>query len=1282
MRPFSSIKPNRSVGRSDLQPAEDGKTELKQKYRIGQANGPNGDGRSPNHLSVVVSEVEPTVPLKPANKKPVVLDDVSPIPVVNNGKIQALSTRPVAVRTDRMKAFDEFAKVERKMERSRARAEKAQYRGPSIRNNSYDGQPLLTKRERRLASRIGSLEPPPYEVCVPTQINGHQGEETGSDDLADTNRGGRRHRPKPGFGMRMAQRDNQLVVRTLGAPNDGETLDVSGENATIAEPNPHKAAVRDWIANEPAVHIVYNRRNSCHALVDFVEHSINFGGATLLNKLTGKLLDNSPSCVLHDGSDPKQLGRVSGYTCVHKGHYARIDYSDCKTVEDCELLREQHSYQLENCGERVMLDPFHFHSNGQVVHTQAQYVYCIDALYMHGRSICRGKTTDSQFDGLRANLARRFKGVSDMNIHNAAVRITYDLIHMALLKNNDTVKVGCALAINSPQLFEQVRNTLGLGGFYEGGAVARSEMTSFDMCKIPYTNYVESRAVPGFRYGGELLDGWTLTGTPGARGFVIPTGSHRFRVHDVRGRVDFLDQLPLKYGIFTDVPSVAESRMPYFTVSAQLEELARGDEPEVGYTTAGFIVRGTMPESHRVVLQENSFAFSDALFKRALIAVPNEDALYKNQMLVLFHIKDQCPELFDVMFEGLALGNAASETAVFLSDLDEFEDEVGAIRQFTDGSFYQGGMDLDDELLAKLMRSGAATSMVACYRRVQGHAARDEWNTRYVMGSFCFVLGIFCIYLTELFTSGLVHYTMMGTILLAGSIAGGIKCYEYVSTGGARYSVDSSGMTWKWLSNPLYGSALYTSWLSVSRPHIKRLLYINTLLKRLRMGFWDFSPEFAVVHNEPANVIFKKHEGSKYGKAARFIVSCGWVTIATQIAASYVKGLLSEAYDLGAVLRTSFSFPIPDLWYTCLSTLPLSVNVGSPNSLGFCYSDDEWAMLILDGRRFFIEADASNADATVHAPILLGMLPALYRAAGSKIPFATIVVNFVRTWLVVNPERKSDHFSLTAYNANMASGDSNTTAIQGIFSSMRFAAFYTGLCAVLHMAVVIRQRDAGLPPQTATTAREADALRAANRRGNGNLSELIDRMVILGAQSVGGISTVGVFDKPQDTSLLKRTIMCDTTGKPVYLLCLGAILTSFGTYGGDISHAVLGLSPAAFAALDVRARWDMFVRGVVAGLVHEPASPIVTALRQRFPGGRVLTHSNVDEKFKYELGLSGGDNSQCVIPVEEFVERYGCTVAEWNDFADCLRNIQYGDVLEHKVMDYIRHKDYGTPKPL
>jgi len=1231
------------------------------------------------------------------------------VPVLGGGSKGKATAAHAARLSARDYAFDErFLRSYNKQKgkfRDAERQTKSSHRSATITHTDYDGYCILTNKEQRemdtrllagepvcsvsvayrqslqtTQDRLGTLQY--LAPAVHSQINGMQGEATGTDDLDAHS--GRRHRPKPGVGLRLAEREGQLLVRALA----GAALGVSRPQEVMEEPlamvevNPHKEAVRKWIASEPAVHIVYNKRNSCHALVDFVEHSINYGGNTLMNRVSGKLLDNSPSCILHNGEDPKQLGRVYGYLCVHKGHYARIDYSDCKTIEDCELLREQHSYQLENCGERVMLDPFHFHSNGQVVHTQAQYVFCIDALYMHGRSIWRWKTTDAQFDGLRANLARRFKGVSDSNIHNAAVRITYDLIHMALLKNNDTVKVGCVLAINSPQLFEQVRNTLGLGGFYEGGAVARGELAHFDMCKIPYTNYFESRAVPGFRYGDELMDGWTIDGSPGTRRFAIPTGSSRFRVHDVHGRVAFLEHLPLRYDIDALVPKESECRMPYFPVSAQLEELANGDEPEVGYTTAGFIIRGTMPESHRVVLQENSFALSDALFKRAFIAVPNEEALYKNQMLVLFHIKDQCPELFDVMFEGLALGNAASQTAVFLSDSDEFENEVGAIRQFTDGSFYEGGMELDDELLSKLMRSGAATSMVACYRRVQHHSASDEWNTHYVMGACGFVLGIFCLYVANLVFSGLIQYTILGTALFAGSIAGGLKCYEYVSTGGARYSVDSSGMTWKWLANPLYGSALYTSWLSVSRPHVKRLLYINTLVKRIGMSFWDFTPEFVVVDNEPANVIFKKHEGSKYGKAARFIVSCGWVTIATQIAASYVKSLLSEAYDLGAVLRASFAFPIPDLWYTCLGTLPSGVDVGSLTSLGFCFSDDEWAMLVLNGRRFFIEADASNADATVHAPILLGMLPALYRAAGSKIPFTTIVVNFIRTWLVVNPERKGDYYSLTAYNANMASGDSNTTAIQGIFSSMRFAAFYTGLCAVLHKSEVERQRMAGIPPQTAETALEADALRMANRRGNGKLSALIERMVVLGAQSVGGISTVGVFDRPQYTSLLKRTIMCDTTGKPVYLLCLGAILTSFGTYGGDISHAVLGLSPAAFAALDVRARWDMFVRGVVAGLIHEPASPIVTALRQRFPGGRVLTHSNADEKFKYELGLSGGDNSQSVIPVEEFVERYGCTVAEWNDFADCLRNIQYGDVLSHKVMDYIRHKDYGTPKPL
>lgn len=1050
------------------------------------------------------------------------------------------------------------------------------------------------------------------------------------------------------------------------------------EAAARAQAALSKAAVAAYCSKFAQHVIVYDITCPCVALFNGEECYQPFGSHHLVTK-RGQILAGSD----YDCRDARRgLGSLYGYQRVHAGHYQLCDYSDCDTVEEVEEKRNSQIYQLAACGKWVTLKPFEF--AGSLTDTQDLFI--CDLYLDAARAIGRAKTTDVQFHGTVANIAARYPHVNVEFIHNAVVHHTYDLVCSRVLANNQVVRMGQLVAANVPlPKTKENADLLGLGGFAEYSAVLNGRQMRFEKAKEQYNVYVNMLKVPGVRLDGSLCPGWTFDtdASDGKQLVVLPKASARWRITARHGNIDYLENMAYVYhGVGKPIPE-RECKFPYWP-DKNIKPVLAGELVQTGFKSVGYAIKGDQRESHVVVYEETPTSLLDAVYARALIEIPGEDTFSMNQHLVIMHLRVIDPRMYQMVMEGLFSGNDAENIVHFMGDAELFEAEMagldgpGGLCSPTCQFFELDNLHrpkIDDAFLERIGRRAAAAALSERFRIIGERQRRSNFHSHVIAGAFILQFGILLwVAQQTLAEYHLVTRFFIGGVLAAAAVCTTLVGYEIIKTFSNKthvvYSVDEAGFTHKYMRYPLFGSAIHNMWMAASRQHIKVKQYLRTLGLHWMLEPSSFMGSHVNVAMTAADVIFKKHEGSKFGKTGRFIVFCGWVTLATMVAAGHVKKSFCFVLDLTAVLVRTFPVvPSFNFEQEPLCNLPKDLSDDRPASRLICYSDDEWYVLLIMGLRLFICADASSADSCVTGAITLGLLPALYRECGSDIPLATLIYNFIRPWKVSNPQtRGRDYFLMQATNAAMPSGDSNTTHLQNIFSTMRSASFAAMLNVVTHQMVLARELKVGtgVPFQPTSESMEA----------------LVTRLIALAGHSVGGVVTVEVTTSPVRSTLLKRTLYTTTGGTVAYGLTLGPILRNFGSYAGDLTPETLGVSLKEYQALSLEARWDRFSRAVVAGLVHEPASPVLDALRYRFSGGHIVVAVDRDEKFKQDMQMESSDRSNLRVPVSEYIVRYGGTEHEWADFCDAIRRLEYGEIVQHRMMSLICAVDYGVKLPI
>lgn len=157
---------------------------------------------------------------------------------------------------------------------------------------------------------------------------------------------------------------------------------------------------------------------------------------------------------------------------------------------------------------------------------------------------------------------------------------------------------------------------------------------------------------------------------------------------------------------------------------------------------------------------------------------------------------------------------------------------------------------------------------------------------------------------------------------------------------------------------------------------------------------------------------------------------------------------------------------------------------------------------------------------------------------------------------------------------------------------------------------------------------------------------------------------------------LKRSYMLTIDGSYTECLNYGPIFRGFGLIDGDLSPEKINKNPDQFRLMSWADRFECYCRGVVAGLVHEPITPVLTALRLRFPlrdEEKPIMVSNA--LFAHESVDRGG----LVIDMVSFHERYGTDDQEIESLCEKIRGLQFGQMISDRAIAKFFHLDYGLP---
>jgi hypothetical protein len=251
-----------------------------------------------------------------------------------------------------------------------------------------------------------------------------------------------------------------------------------------------------------------------------------------------------------------------------------------------------------------------------------------------------------------------------------------------------------------------------------------------------------------------------------------------------------------------------------------------------------------------------------------------------------------------------------------------------------------------------------------------------------------------------------------------------------------------------------------------------------------------------------------------------------------------------------------------------------------------------------------------------------------------------------------NPDDKSDKIKILFYSAFEGSGTTLT-------SLLNFVAASGGILAAM----------IGMAINRANIAKDMNRHAALVAQCNMGFAS-VGHIVTIEQCSVDGIP---VIPKMQ---FLKRSFMCSTKGEYVECLNYGPILRGFGLVDGDLTAESLNLTSQEFRLKSWADRFEYYGRGVVAGLVHEPSTPILEALRLRFPTfGDVKTIKCSNALLSHD----SADRARHVIAMDSFHERYNTTDDEVSELCDSISSLQFGDIITCKAIAKFYFVDYGLP---
>jgi len=705
----------------------------------------------------------------------------------------------------------------------------------------------------------------------------------------------------------------------------------------------------------------------------------------------------------------------------------------------------------------------------------------------------------------------------------------------------------------------------------------------------------------------------------------------------------------------------------------------------------------------------------DAANKRLFLANGGSHAieqdLLDSQLLILVHVRELDSAAWEYMVQMLKFANGSQALLDFVHDPARRLEELGLVAGYieTQSVFEAANFPKhhtwasepanavrrwdrfqNADVQKAIARRSAAATLLVRIREARDRVFKRNWWNFYIPLATVAAVGIACG------TPGPTPYRAILTILTVGVVSTVVSfcstLYWTVQLAATRYTeattgtLDANGYL-VWMPRWWLNSAVYDHVCSyMVRAHAKLSLYLAMLatMYRYAVPFAGAEPAGIFSNGHPIEAKLKAKELAKPGKVGRIFGGVGAGTVNCAGLANTIK----EAFcgDTSMLhLNGIFNFYCPPAFVrTVYKAEPRQFSRPEGIAEYVSLSDDETARVLLLGRMYIVNADASSADSTVGPAIMLAFLGYLISELGCGFLGKAISADFTGEWTMRNPVSRREFVQFVPTHACMPSGTVWTTLLQMIFSlcaqSAAHALFVAHTSLAAEVGKLADYREVVTIPRCDAPAYIDGTAYGCGRQvinpACDDPQRVAERQLRNSAAAVGRMITVGFCPTMIHSTFLKRFEAVADDGDAVPVLALGAILRKFGVTCGDITALQLGVTPAVFASMSLASKWERFARGVVAGYKHEPSHVVIDALRAKFPAGQLLTLSG-DEKYQQELLLSSKDMSMRSVAIEQLQERYGGSNLEWEVFGDELRHQVMGGSIRSRLYREILRVDYG-----
>jgi hypothetical protein len=448
----------------------------------------------------------------------------------------------------------------------------------------------------------------------------------------------------------------------------------------------------------------------------------------------------------------------------------------------------------------------------------------------------------------------------------------------------------------------------------------------------------------------------------------------------------------------------------------------------------------------------------------------------------------------------------------------------------------------------------------------------------------------------------------------------------------------------------------YAQGAVVGREYMKELPHIK---RQLRRRYVDGQP-----YHTYENIMVKrlsgqvKRELAKFGKDPRLFVGYGaGAMYANEVPEVTKAGLVGRYETYGKVFGTIdiIGSPKPAMFDEVFRSAR-EHTLGKNTAYVALYSDDSIYTGCINGISYAYNVDISSCDTGQRWPIFL----ALYRCMAVFAPeqAAGLIQQCTLPISLVSKDRQEDKITVHMDGPFEGSGTVLTTLLNHVASYL-IGRRFVDLCV-------------------------------ANRADISELQD-IENYITLAAEQVGHkISLESCYVDGTLTleklQFLKRSPLQTIDGAWTYSINYGTIFRSLGSLEGDMAAEQLGMDGQTFRQTPWEVRCDKYVSTIVAGLVHEPRSVVIDALRQRFrfhideskltsAQQKLLTQHNFEKSSLIECQRA--DLEVCSASLSR---RYDIPCEALGELAQKIANLRVGLEMSDLAAGAFYRVDYGAPE--